>query len=241
MSEFELVIAPDAEALAALARERLVATLTAGEGRRVRIALAGGTTPERLYRALASDERVDWSAVELFFGDERVVAQDDEASNFRMVREALLDHVEVPASHVHRVETERGAAGAAQHYRACVTRAPLDLVLLGMGGDGHTASLFPGTPGLAEARGVLVTDSPVPPRERVSIALDVINDAREVWLLVSGAAKAERLAEVYEQWHRPEPGLATLPAAMVRPARLVWLVDADAAKRLPNTEERERS
>lgn len=235
MSHLEIVIAKDPEALASLALERLVAAT----GGRLRIALAGGTTPRRLYTRLAGDERIDWSRIEIFFGDERVVAKDDEASNFRMVREALLDHVPIPPENVHRIETERGSAGAARHYRELVSRAPLDLVLLGMGADGHTASLFPRTPGLAEARGVVVTESPVPPKGRVSIALDVINGAREAWLLVSGADKAERLAEVYAEWHgSPAP---ELPAAMVRPRRLVWLVDEDAAKRLPNPESRERS
>ncbi len=228
MSAFELCVLPDAESLASEACERIVtlASRARAAGQGLRVALAGGSTPRRLYEKLALEQRVEWSALELFFGDERVVPPTDPASNYRMVREAWLDHVAVPAERVHRIETERGARAAAAHYREVLGDAPLDLVLLGMGTDGHTASLFPDTPRLDEATGVLVTRSPEPPHERISLGLDVINRAATVILLVAGANKAARLEEVYTQRSRQQP---TLPAAKVRGGRLVWLVDEDAA------------
>jgi 6-phosphogluconolactonase len=227
VSALELIVVPDAAALATAAADRIVSAIAASN-KSFRLALAGGSTPKRLYAKLATDERVDWSKVELFWGDERVVPPEHEKSNYRMVREALLDHISISEAQVHRIEVERGAVDAASDYFTLVDERPLDLVLLGMGDDGHTASIFPDS---RDAMGVYVTRSPVPPVERVTLALDVINRAEEALLLVSGDNKAERLAEVYEQWHGRQPAL--LPAARVRPGRLSWLVDEGAATKLP--------
>ncbi len=244
MSAIELVVVTDAEALAASAAEHVVRAASAvAHARPFRLALAGGSTPKRLYAKLAADTRIDWQNMALFWGDERVVPADHEKSNYRMVREVLLDHVPIPAAQIHRIEIERGAAEAASHYFAIVDEQPLDLVLLGMGDDGHTASIFPGA---TRATGVAVTRSPVPPAERISLALDVINRAHEVVMLVAGANKAARLAEIYTQWQtggvqapgqqapgQGEPVDDLLPAAMVRPERLCWMVDEAAASALP--------
>jgi 6-phosphogluconolactonase len=229
----EIVRCSDPEELARVAAERVIVAARGAITARgaCRLALAGGSTPKRLYALLAAEPAaIDWSRVELFWGDERVVPKDDPASNFRMAQEALLAHVAVAPERVHRIETERGADAAAAHYREVLGAQPLDVCLLGMGGDGHTASLFPDTPGLQESAGVIVTTSPLPPPERVSLALDVLSAAGEVMVLVAGADKASRLAEAYRQWRAP--ATATLPVAMVRPARLAWIVDRAAGAEL---------
>jgi 6-phosphogluconolactonase len=229
----EIVRCSDADELAHVAAERvIVAARDALTARgRCRIALAGGNTPRRLYALLAAEPAaIDWGRVDLYWGDERVVPHTDAASNYRMVKETLLDVVPVAAERVHRIEVERGAEAAAAHYRELLGDEPLDLCLLGMGGDGHTASLFPETPHLREASGVVVTTSPAPPPERVSLALDVLSAAREVLVLVAGADKASRLAQAYREWLAPVT--ATLPVAMVRSARVAWIVDRAAGAEL---------
>jgi 6-phosphogluconolactonase len=203
-----------------------------------RVALAGGSTPRALYRLLESEAwrgKVEWGALELFWGDERCVPADDEANNARMAFQALLDHVPVPAEQVHTIDGSRPAAVAAAEYAAQLGDDPLDVVLLGMGGDGHTASLFPGTAGLRqERRAVVAMRSPVPPVERVTLTLHTLARARIVLFLVTGEGKAARVAQVMAQLARPLEQ-ATLPAAMVRPdpGALRWYLDGAAAARLP--------
>jgi 6-phosphogluconolactonase len=161
------------------------------------------------------------------------VPRTDAASNFRMASEALLGRVPIPPSNVHRVEGELPPVEAAMRYEAVLGDAPLDLVLLGMGDDGHVASLFPGGPELASSdRRVVTSRAPVAPHDRVSLALSVICDARVVALLVTGAAKAARLREVHDERARGEP---RLPAARVAPqgGGLHWFLDAAAASLLP--------
>ncbi len=221
-----------ADAVARLIAERIAQWIK--ERGRCRFALAGGDTPRPIYERLAQAdlaETIDWARVQVFWGDERCVEPDDEASNYRMAYTALLSHVPVTEANVHRIEGERGPAAAARRYAETLGDQPLDLVLLGMGGDGHTASLFPDAPDLATAERVIPTHSPVAPVDRVSISLCAINGAREVYLLVAGADKAERLAEVLQQIESGEP---TLPAARVQPRSgfLYWLIDAAAGQHL---------
>ena len=193
-----------------------------------RLALAGGSTPEPVYRALAAIEGVPFAAVDVFFGDERAVPPDDSASNYGMARRALLDGLAVPPRAVHRIEGERGAPDAARAYAEVLGDTPLDVTLLGMGGDGHTASIFPGAETPREGPRVIATTSPSPPHSRVSLSLGAINESRSVYFLVAGARKAARLAQVRSQIGRGE---GALPAARVVPAsgRLVWLLDRAAA------------
>ncbi len=198
---------------------------------RCRFALAGGGTPVPVYQRLAwapLASTVPWASVELFFGDERAVRPDDPASNYAMVKGSLLDHIDIPAGNVHRIHGELPPAEAARAYAEELGDEPLDIVLLGMGDDGHTASLFPDTPDLDGGAPVRVTRSPVPPTERVTLGLGVLDRARSVYFLVSGAGKAARLAEVKRQI---ESGAPTLPAARVQPTggRLIWLVNREAA------------
>ena len=225
--------APDqlATVAAALIAAELRATIR--ERAVARIAVAGGRTPAATYRALAAQphrEGVTWSAVHVYFGDERYVAADDVRSNYHMVESALLSHVAVPPTQVHRIHCELAPDAAAADYAARLGAVPLDVVLLGMGQDGHTASLFSGTP-LTDIPPVLATKSPAAPTDRVSLGLGPINGAGMVVLLVAGEAKAQRLADVH---HQITTGRPVFPAAHVQPAsgRLIWLIDAEAARRL---------
>ncbi len=244
-----LLVVDDLEALAAEAARRLEAATRAAvtERGRATVALSGGATPARLFDLLADGAagsarpEVDWPRVHLFWGDERAVPPDHPDSNYRMARERLLDRVgAIPPGNVHRIEAELGAAEAAQRYeRTLVTFFDLapgafprfDLVLLGLGGDGHTASLFPGTAALRE-RAFRVTANTVPQlgTERVTLTYPTLNAAREVLFLVAGADKARALAAALDPAARAEE----IPARGVAPAdgRLTWLVDRAAAAHL---------
>lgn len=237
---------PTAEALYDGAADLVVTLLAEAREKngRASLALAGGSTPRSLYERLAALPRasqIDWSRTFVYFGDERCVPADSGSSNFRMASEALLSKVPLPASHVFRIEGERPPADAAARYAALLSEAPpLDVVLLGMGDDGHTASLFPDTPDLESQRAgsgarVIATRSPVDPPDRVSLTLRSINEAGHVLFLVSGAGKAACLAEVLEQrWASRAGGTRpTLPAALVKPESLTFLVDEAAARYVP--------
>lgn len=228
-----VVVHADVAALQAAAADYIGALLRDSIAARgiCHIALAGGRTPRAVYERLAADSGIDWSKVVVLFGDERAVPADDAASNYRMAREALLERVTPRA--VHRIEGERPAADAAREYDKIVAACePLDVVLLGMGDDGHVASFFPATPEPPSDARVVATISPLPPAERVSVTLPVIRRARAVLLLVTGAGKAERLAEV---WQQIDDGRPILPAARAvnEFGTCRWHVDGDAAARLP--------
>lgn len=199
------------------------------------VALAGGSTPRRAYELVAA-ARSDWSGVTLWFGDERAVPPDDERSNFRMVRESLLDRLEEPPR-VERILGEQGFEAAAGDYEARLRAAfgdlpRLDLVLLGLGPDAHTASLFPGKPAV-ETTSVMAAGVPEPgmdPRvPRVTLTLPALNAAARVVFLVSGADKAPAMRRAFGD----PPDLAS-PAARVRPrdGELLVLCDAAAAAEL---------
>lgn len=208
---------------------------------RFRIALAGGHTPRALYRQLAtaSADEADWPRWEIFYGDERCVAPDHPDSNHRMAREAWLDHVPIPPAQIHpMVHDPRDPPGDALAYARALETLPrsggmpvLDLVLLGLGTDGHTASLFPGTDILA------VTDRPaaaVHPGAgggwRISLTRPVIERARNLWFLVTGAGKAAIVARILGSSGPPE---ARLPAAVLQPAHgATWHLDRAAAREI---------
>lgn len=228
---------PDLDSLARAAAEDLVACIerTTDEGGRCRVAVSGGSTPRPVYRLVAKPalaSRIEWRKVEIFWGDERCVPANDPASNYRMVQEELLAHVPIPQANVHRIETRHPPSRAARAYAETLGDLPLDIVLLGMGDDGHTASLFPDTPGLGEIEArVVPTLAPVPPAERVSLTLRAINEAAVVRFWVSGHAKAGPLAEVFRQVESGDP---QLPAARVQPrsGQSCWFVDDAAAEEL---------
>jgi 6-phosphogluconolactonase len=206
-----------------------------GSRGRCRVGLAGGGTPAPIYELLSAPPlvgRMPWSEIEWYWGDERAVPPDDPGSNYAMVRRCMLDAVDVLPRNVHRIRGELGAPAAADAYSQVLGDDPIDVLLLGMGGDGHTASLFPDSPGPDEdAARVCATTSPVAPFDRVSLTFGAINSARVVVFLVAGGGKAARLAEVRAQQTGGNPAL---PAARVQPAggRLIWLLDAAAAENL---------
>jgi len=248
-------IVADAAELTRAAAEEVVAALTSLPAP-PSVLLSGGSTPRALLSLLADRAapyraRIPWDSVRLFWGDERHVPPDHPDSNFRMAREALLDHVPVPAAHVHRIAAEEpDAAAAARAYERDLVESfglnpdrdgaaspdALDwprfsLVLLGLGEEGHTASLFPGSPVLGERRHL--TAAPwVAAHDtwRITVTPPVLNHGARVLFLVSGAAKAAALAAVVDGPPRPE----LYPAQVVAPAagRLLWLVDRAAATRL---------
>jgi 6-phosphogluconolactonase len=205
------------------------------------VALAGGSTPRRAYELLAANEfksRVDWSRVHLFFGDERMVPPDSPESNYHMVNEALLTRITISAANVHRIRGEVDATESAKSYQAELKRffgtvdwPQFDLVWLGMGADGHTASLFPGSDALyEETRWVVETTQPHTERDRITLTLPVFNHAARVTFLVTGKEKAATLARLLRSGAADEE----LPAQKIRPSNgmLEWLVDRAAASKI---------
>lgn len=238
----EIHVSPDPTALVEEAAERIIAAIhqragaqTAEKSGIFSIALSGGRTPEGLYKLLASERyrsRIDWSRVEIYFGDERCVPPDSDQSNYRMASEALLSRVPIPAGHVHRMRGEIDPQQAAKEYGELLQQkfgdGGIDLVLLGMGDDGHTASLFPGTSALEETRHRCVANYVDKLKAwRITLSAPFINRAATVMVLVSGAEKAARLQEVLEG--PPDP--RRLPIQMIAPAdgKMIWLLDAAAA------------
>jgi 6-phosphogluconolactonase len=186
--------------------------------------LAGGKTPARVYDLLAEGD-CDWHQWQLWFGDERCLPLDDPARNSRMVAEHLTERVPIPSSQVHVIPAERGARAAASAYSEDLPGdLCFDLVLLGMGEDGHTASLFPGFDARQEADVLAVFDAPKPPPERVSLSLPRLVHSRYVMLLVTGAAKADAVA----RWQRGE----VLPVSQLAArCKLQVLADKAACRR----------
>lgn len=210
------------------------------------IALSGGATPEILYSALTAPafvDRFDWSRTTFFFGDERCIPPNDPQSNYALANKALFTPLNIAPSQVYRMAGEsRDLEAAAAEYeqqlrRATKTSAPaqpqLDLILLGLGEDGHTASLFPGAPILRDRHRVIaVSQSPKGPPIRLTMTLGVINRASVVLFLVAGAGKAGVVRAILDPKTEAEQ---QLPASLVAPeeGRLVWLLDPAAAAELP--------
>jgi len=231
----------DAGELAAAAAELIV-----GQSERAiadrgsfHIALSGGNTPKVLYELLASDaylDEVDWPHWHVYFGDERCVGPDHPDSNYRMARAALFDHVPLDGRNLHRMKGEIDPQQAAGEYdqllKDAFADAGLDLILLGLGDDGHTASLFPGTAALSETHRRCVANF-VPKLDawRLTLTAPFINRARQVVVLVSGEAKAKKVTEVLEGPRDPQ----RLPIQLIQPqsGELLWLLDAPAAGMTP--------
>lgn len=229
-------ILPDAEALARRAAEWLLAAAKAADGD-FAIALSGGSTPRRLYELLARApyrDAMPWRRTHLFWGDERFVPQDDARSNYRMVQEALLVHVPIPAANVHAIPTEGAPADAARAYERTLksyygadtfhpARPLFDVTLLGLGDDGHTASLFPQTQALSERERwvVAVTNGGAEPR--ITLTYPALESSRHVAFLVTGHEKRAIFA-------RARRSDQDLPAVRLRPTgSVLWLADAAAA------------
>jgi 6-phosphogluconolactonase len=237
-----LHIYPNQSELVNAAAEMIVSTIA--EATRARglcaLALSGGNTPRAVYEKLAQENfrgRIDWQRVHWFWGDERMVPPEHEESNYRMTREALLAHVPAPEGSVHRIKGELSPQDAAHDYREVLEaffkpkEERFDLVLLGLGEDGHTASLFPATTALHEtAHDVTEVFVPKFDKWRVTLTLPIINRGRKAAFLTAGKAKAEIVAGVLSL---PQPDLKW-PASLIQPqsGELVWLLDNEAAKKL---------
>lgn len=222
-----------------------IATASIAARGRVTIALAGGSTPRGLYQRLAGGwrDRLDWTRVHIFWGDERCVPPTHADSNYRMAREALLDHVPIPAAQMHRMAGEAEPEAAALDYAGVLAATidggsgerpvVFDLVLLGLGADGHTASLFPNRAAARETRRLVVAEHVDAARGwRVTLTPPVLNAARHVLVLVAGADKAEALAAVLEGPLNAE----LLPAQRLAGSDVRWMADAAAARLLrPHT------
>ncbi len=232
----QLHVAESAEALARDAADFLCSAATAAEAR-FTVCLAGGSTPKRLYELLSGPDYAGpfpWARAHWFLGDERFVPHDDRESNYRMVRETLLARAPVPQENVHPVPTEGltpEAAAAAyeqelkRHYGSATLereRPLFDVTLLGLGEDGHTASLFPGHAALEERQRWALAVAGAKPEVRITLTYSVLESSREVVFMVAGAGKRERLAEVRRG--------GALPAARLKPVgRLHWFADRAAA------------
>jgi len=248
----DIRVLPDAAALAAAAAELFAAAARQAtlERKLFTVLLSGGSTPRAMHAQLAggaAGRNIDWERVHCFWGDERCVPPEHPDSNYRMARETLLEPNDVPEENIHRIQGELPPEAAASAYegelRAFAAAHPaaanlpaprFDLILLGMGDDGHTASLFPHSAAIHEAqRWVLAVPHTTPPPPlvpRVTVTPVVLNAAVRVVFLVSGKAKADALQKVLEGAYNPDE----LPSQIVRPSQgqLTWLLDADAAARL---------
>lgn len=208
------------------------------------VSLAGGSTPNQMYEVLAAqqfEQKIDWTRVYFFWGDERCVPPDHPDSNYRKAKEALLDHIPVPADHVHRIPAEHPPIQAAEIYEEILLnffsslpgeeerqQAGFDLTLLGMGDDGHTASLFPGTPAIDEhTRWVKAQYIDKMSAWRVTLTPAILNRSRNVIFLVSGQSKSYTLPRVIYGTYQPD----RYPAQAIKPLNgdPLWLVDEAAA------------
>jgi 6-phosphogluconolactonase len=243
-------ISPDIAALSVAAAERFVVASQQAidaHGKFV-VALSGGSTPRRTYELLAREpfaSRVKWSRVHVVWGDERCVAPDDASSNYRMAREVLLDHVPIPAANVHRMHGEDDPASAAASYETMLrallvtpngppASAPgknIDLALLGLGDNGHTASIFPESVAMSEQRRWVIAEYVLAVSMwRITLTAPILNASAEVLFLVAGGDKAAVMQRVLEGARVPRE----LPAQLIAPSpgRIGWLVDVAAAAKL---------
>lgn len=239
----DIIICDDRDALNVEAANRFVAIANdaIAERGRFMVALSGGSTPKMLFELLATDEwrgKVDWAKTHLFWGDERYVPKDHADSNYRMTREALISKIDIPEGNVHRVQTEGGTPDEVAHVYADTLRKVFgigegevprfDLIHLGLGDDGHTASMFPGTQAMHETEKLVVAVWVEKfQSNRITTTPVVLNNAAEVQFLVAGGSKKDVVPQVIRGAYEPD----RLPSQTVRPSNgtLRWLLDKDAA------------
>lgn len=237
----KLLLFAHAEEVAAAAAQAVAQRLSeaAGQHGSASIVLAGGGTPKELYRRLATDYRHDvpWDRVRFFWGDERVVPLDDERSNYHMARESLLDGLPMRSERVHPMPTHLAPGLAADAYERTLRShfasdwPRFDLVLLGVGADGHTASLFPASPALQEStHWVVATTAPVEPRDRVTLTLPALLGAAGIFVLATGASKAGAIGRALATEADPQ-----CPASFISTAQgaVAWWLDVEAGAHLP--------
>jgi 6-phosphogluconolactonase len=226
MTDVELVIVDDEKELAAILGERLARAAREGGN----VVLTGGKTPEEGYKEAAKRAN-DWSKVDVWWGDERCVPPDDEESNYYLAKHSLLDRLERGPRTVHRIQGELGKEKAAAAYERELGDTQLDLVLLGMGPDGHIASLYPNAPTLRQRKRVLPAEAGMEPFiDRVTLSLAALGSAREMLFVIEGAEKADAAARAFAA----EPSQET-PASLARArdGRTVAILDRAAAAKLP--------
>lgn len=207
----------------------------------VHVALSGGSTPKLIFDVLAAEygDKIDWAKIHFYWGDERCVPPTDEQSNYKMIVDHLFSKINIPTENIHRVLGENDPLGEAMRYSNLleinldrVDDVPqFDLVILGMGDDGHTASIFPHEIELWNSpEHCVVATHPDSGQKRVSINGSVINTAKEVVFLVTGASKAQKVDEI----HNKKNGFKQYPASLVEPksGRLLWFIDKDTASLL---------
>jgi 6-phosphogluconolactonase len=245
MSDIEIVRSESDDELARSVADRLVARLVEAQadGREPQIGLTGGTIAVQIHEAVVTASRgsgLDWSKVVVWWGDERFVPADDPERNARQARDALLDHVDVDPAKVHEMpasdagfaDVDAASASYAQELREHGA-GEFDVLMLGVGPDGHCASLFPGFPQLDvdDAIAVGVTGSPKPPPERVSLTFPALNRSREVWFVVAGDGKADAVAKALS----PDADIHDTPASGVHGSRsTTWFLDPGSASQLPD-------
>ena len=226
MSGVELVVVEDEKELAAVVAARLARAAEEGGS----VVLTGGKTPEQAYEE-AAKRAPDWSKVDVWWGDERCVAPDDDNSNYGMAKRALLDRLDTGPRAVHRIEGELGKDEAAARYETELGDTQLDLVLLGVGPDGHVASLFPDAPTLRQRKKVLPAEAGLEPFvDRVTLSVPALRSAKEIVFVLAGEGKADAAARAFAA----EPSQDT-PASLVRATggRTVAILDRAAAAKLP--------
>jgi 6-phosphogluconolactonase len=226
VTDVELVVVDDEREVAAVVGERLARAAREGGN----VVLTGGKTPEQAYRE-AAQRAPDWSKVDVWWGDERCVPPDDENSNYGMAKRALLDRLERAPRGVHRIKGELGKEEAAADYERELDDTQLDVVLLGVGPDGHVASLFPNAPTLRRRKKVLPAEPGLEPFvDRVTLSLPTLRSAHEILFLLSGKAKADAAARAFASEPSPDT-----PASLVRArsGRTVAILDRAAAAKLP--------
>jgi 6-phosphogluconolactonase len=226
VSDVELVIVDDGNEVAAVVAERLARAAREGG----HVVLTGGTTPEQAYED-AAQRAPDWSEVELWWGDERCVPADHEHSNYGMAKRALLDRLERGPRAVHRIKGELGKERGAAEYERELGDTKLDLLLLGVGSDGHVASLFPNAPTLRQRKRVLPAEAGLEPFvDRVTLSLPTLRSAREILFLLAGEAKADAARRAFAAEPSPDT-----PASLVRArgGRTTAILDRAAAAMLP--------
>jgi 6-phosphogluconolactonase len=226
VTDVELVVVEDEQEVAAVVAERLARAAREGGN----VVLTGGKTPELVYKE-AAKRAPDWSNADVWWGDERCVPPDDEKSNYGMAKRTLLDRLERAPRGVHRIKGELGKEEAAADYERELGDTELDLLLLGVGPDGHVASLFPNAPTLRRRKRVLPAEPGLEPFvDRVTLSLPALCSAREIVFLLSGASKAEAAARAFAAEPSPDT-----PASLVRAraGRTVAILDRAAAAKLP--------
>lgn len=235
----QLHIYPDGPAVAKAFADYLTAKIEQHTGD-FHLALSGGSTPKLLFKLLADEyaDRIEWAKLHLYWGDERMVPHNDPESNYGEVRTLLLDCVDIPENNIHPVPTAIAPADAAKAYEMVIRHSlptahlpAFDLVMLGMGDDGHTASIFPHQMELLEDQSLCgVATHPVSGQKRVTLNGPLLNAAKEVAFLVTGAKKTDRVAQILNK----EAAWKTFPAAHIQPVNgtLHWWLDDKAAEKI---------